>query len=111
MNVKFLNKLLCLTGIVLLVSCASAPPLTDGGAQVRQITKAYSAQCEFVKIVQYNDRIDSMGKNATLMKAIGDTNIRNMVALADGNAFVPQKEDADWFLGNVAYQAEVFRCP
>ena len=52
-----------------------------------------------------------MGKNATVMKAIGETNLRNLVGEAGGNAFVITKSDAEWFLGNIAYQGEAYSCP
>jgi hypothetical protein len=65
----------------------------------------------FVRVVQYDDRILGVGKSATVMKAIGDTNLRNAVASAGANAFVLMKDDSSWFLGNVFYQGEAFLCP
>ena len=63
-----------------------------------------------MKIVQYNDWILGMGKNATVMKAIGETNLRNEVAAGGGNAFVITKDDSEWFMGNVAYTGEAYAC-
>ncbi len=102
----------CTTIIVplLLISCASVPDLTERGSMMREISKARSNECEFIKLVHYNDRIDGMGKNRTLMKAIGDTNIRNLSAETGGDSFVVIKSDANVFLGSIAYQAEVYNC-
>ncbi len=94
----------------MLSACASAPPLTDSGSQVRLITAEQARECKFIRIVQYTDRIMSMGKNGTVMKAIGETNLQNLVGEAGGNALVITKHDAEWFLGNIAYQGEAYSC-
>jgi hypothetical protein len=52
-----------------------------------------------------------LGKDDTVMKSIGDTNLRNEVAAVGGNAYVILKNDSNWFLGTVAYQAEAYVCP
>lgn len=95
---------------VLLGACASAPPLTEAGSRVRLLSAEQAKSCKFVRVVQYNDRILGMGKNATVMKAIGETNLRNEVARVGGNAFVIQRDESEWFLGNVAYQGEAYEC-
>ena len=97
--------------VVLFLGCASAPSLTDTGSRVRLIQKDQAAQCRFLRVVQYSDRVLGMGKSPTVMKAIGETSLRNAVAAVGGNAFVLLKDDSDWFLGNVAYQGEAFVCP
>jgi len=52
-----------------------------------------------------------MGKNATVMKSIGEAGLRNEVGSTGANAVVITKEESDWFLGNVGYTGEVFTCP
>lgn len=105
-----MNKL-SLIFIILLTACASAPPLSEQAKKVRQINLDQKSECKFIQVVQYNDRIDSMGKNATVMKAIGTNNIRNLAAEAGANAFLLTKEHAEWFLGQISYEAETFLCP
>ncbi|MCW7540433.1 hypothetical protein OOT46_21630 [Aquabacterium sp. A7-Y] len=97
--------------VTVLAGCASAPPLSEAGARVRAVTAEQAKQCKFVKTVQYTDRILGMGKDPTVMRAIGETNLRNEVGLTGANAFVVTKNDSNWFLGNVDYQAEAFTCP
>lgn len=105
-----MSRFATLTLLGALVGCASAPPLTEPGARVRIIDAQQAKACKFVRVVQYNDRILAMGKNATVMKAIGETNMRNEVARAGANAFVLTKDDSEWFLGNVAYQGDAYEC-
>ncbi len=97
--------------LLLLSGCASAPPLSQRGAQVRGLLPGQVATCKYVQTVQYNDRIMGLGKDDTVMKSIGDTNLRNEVAAVGGNAYVILKNDSNWFLGTVAYQAEAYVCP
>jgi hypothetical protein len=104
------HKLASVFFIVLLTSCASAPTLTDAGAHVREITAKQARSCKFVQTIQYNDRIFEMGKDPTVMKAIGENNLRNKVGLSGANAFVLTKDDSDWFLGTVAYQGDAYIC-
>lgn len=93
-----------------LAACASAPPLTDAGSRVRFITAEQSKSCKFVQVVQYTDRIISMGKNATVMKSIGEAGLRNEVGKTGANAVVITKDESEWFLGNVGYTGEAFTC-
>jgi len=104
-------SLTTLTFVVFLTACASSPPLTDAASRVRFITADQAKSCKFVKVVQYTDRILSMGKNATVMKSIGEAGLRNEVGSTGANAVVITKEESDWFLGNVGYTGEVFTCP
>lgn len=95
---------------VVLTGCASAPPLTDAGAHVRRITTKQAQACKFVQTVQYDDRIFSTGKTPTVMQAIGENNLRNAVGRTDANAFVVTKDESDWFLGTISYQADAYEC-
>jgi hypothetical protein len=97
--------------VTTITACASAPPMTDAGSRVRVITAEQSKACKFVRVVQYNDRIISVGKDSTVMKAIGETNLRNEVGATGANAFVLTKDDSNWFLGTVAYQGDAYTCP
>lgn len=94
-----------------LIACASAPPLTDAGSRVRIVTEQQSNLCKFDRVVQYNDRILSMGKDPTVMKAIGETNLRNQVGSIGDNSFVIKKYSSDWFLGTISYVGEAYVCP
>lgn len=105
------SKLLGIILIIFVASCASAPPLTQAGAQVRVITAEQAKACKFVKTVQYNDRIDSMGKTPSLMDAIGENNLRNMVAAAGANAYIATKSERETFLGTVDYEGDAYICP
>lgn len=97
---------------VSLSACASAPPLTEAGAHVRKITTEQARSCKFLRIVQYNDNLFlNVGKNPTVMRAIGDTNMLNLVAAAGANAYVLTKDDSNWFIGTVAYQGDAYICP
>lgn len=96
--------------VATLTACASAPPMTDAGSRVRVITAEQAKACKFVRVVQYNDRILGMGKDPTVMKAIGETSLRNEVGAAGANAFVLTKDDSNWFLGTVAYQGDAYTC-
>lgn len=107
----FMRKFLATSILLAVAGCASAPPLSSAGASVRAITTDQAKACKFVRVVQYNDRINSMGKDPTVMKAIGETSLRNEVGAAGANAYVSTKEDSNWFLGNVAYQGEAYLCP
>jgi len=92
-------------------ACVGYPIITSEGAKVRIISIDESKHCDFVQIVQYNDRILKMGRNRVNMKAIGDTNIRNQVARTGGNSFLLVKEEINLFFGSIAFQAKVFLCP
>jgi hypothetical protein len=107
---KAAKKLFAASIMIFLTSCATAPQLTDAGAQVHTITAQQARTCKFVRTIQYNDRIIEMGKDPTVMKAIGENNIRNEVADSGANSFVLTKDDSDWFLGTVAYQADAYNC-
>jgi len=96
---------------VTLTACASAPPLTEAASRVRFISADQAKTCKFLKVVQYTDRILSMGKNATVMKAIGEAGLRNEAGVAGANALVITKDDSEWFLGNIGYTGEAFTCP
>ncbi len=109
-QVRIRSAAICSLLALFLAACASAPPLTEAGSRVRLISAEQARACRFVKVAQYNDRILSTGKNATVMKAIGETNLRNEVGAAGGNAFVITKDHSEWFLGNVAYTGEAFVC-
>lgn len=106
-----MKKILVVTIALTLSGCAAAPPLTGAGASVRAITPQQAMSCKFVRVVQYNDRINGMGKDPMVMKAIGETSLRNEVGAAGANAYVSTKEDSNWFLGNVAYQGDAYVCP
>ena len=99
------------TFAILLAGCAAAPPLTDAGAQTRPITSEQAKECKFLRTIQYNDRIYSLGKDPTVMRAIGETNLRNRVGAANANAYVIKKNDSNWFMGSVSYEAEAYKCP
>ncbi|WP_367576109.1 DUF4156 domain-containing protein [Noviherbaspirillum album] len=94
-----------------LSGCASAPPLSAQAAQVRTITTQQAGSCKFVRVAQYDDRILSVGKDATVMRSIGENNLRNAVANLGANAMLITKEDSNWFLGTVSYQADAYNCP
>ncbi len=96
--------------VLLFAACASPPSLSEQGARVRAVTREDAKACRFVRVVQYNQREVTTGKTTTVMKAIGETNIRNAVAGYGANAFVLIKEETDWFLGTMDYQAEAFTC-
>lgn len=93
-----------------LTACASAPPLTEAASQVRFISAEKAKTCKFVKVVQYTDRILSIGKNATVMRAIGEAGLRNEAGTTGANALVITKDESEWFLGNVGYTGEAFTC-
>jgi len=44
------------------------------------------------------------------MQAIGENNLRNAVGRTDANAFVVTKDESDWFLGTISYQADAYEC-
>lgn len=67
---------------VALSACASAPPLTEAGSRVRFISAEQAKPCKFIKVVQYTDRVMSVGKNATVMKAIAEAGLRNEAGTA-----------------------------
>jgi hypothetical protein len=93
------------------VGCASAPPLTDRGAKVREITAATKAQCRFLQVVQFSTRLYGLGKDPAIMHTTGENGIRSEVAAHGGNAVVVTHAESDWFLGNVAYTGEAYECP
>ncbi len=107
---KSLRVLLAIFLAVAIDGCASAPQLTGAGAGARSITPNEAKECKFIRVVQYNDRIISLGKDPTVMKAIGETNLRNQIGAAGGNAYVTTKNDSNWFMGSVSYQAEAYSC-
>ena len=90
--------------------CATAPDLTDVGSGVRSITPEQAKDCKFIRVVQYDDLILGLGKNPTTIRAIGENNLRNKVGAVGANAFVTTKNDSNWFMGTVSYQAEAYRC-
>lgn len=93
------------------MGCATAPSLTGSGKLARQIDVQQAKMCRFIQVVNYDDRIIGMGKDGTVMKAIGDNSIRNATGAAGGNAYVLTKEDDNWFLGNISFQADAYFCP
>lgn len=96
---------------VLAAGCATVVPLTDGGAQVRQITADQSKSCKFVRAVSFTDTLMGTGKTPGLVHQDGENGIRDDVAAAGGNAYVSDLADADWFFGHVNYTAEAYHCP
>lgn len=105
-----IERLIALLFVTSLTACASAPPLTEAASRVRFISAEQAKSCKFVKVVQYTDRILSMGKNATVMKAIGEAGLRNEAGTTGANALVITKDESEWFLGNVGYTGEAFNC-
>lgn len=91
--------------------CATVVPLTDGGAQVRQIRSEQAKSCTFLRTVSYTNTLMGTGKTPGLVHQDGENGIRDDVAAAGGNAFVSVQADADWFFGHVNYTAEAYRCP
>lgn len=106
-----IERFFVLLFITSLTACASAPPLTNNGSKVRIISVEQAESCRFLQVVQYTDRILSMGKNSTVMKAIGEAGIRNEAGTTGANALVITKDDSEWFLGNIGYTGEAFNCP
>jgi hypothetical protein len=96
---------------VLAAGCATVVPLTDGGAQVREISSAQAQSCKFVRTVSFTDTLMGTGKSPGLVHQDGENGIRDDVAAAGGNAYVSDLADADWFFGHVNYTAEAYRCP
>lgn len=96
---------------VFAAGCATVTPLTDGGAQVRQISRAQAQSCKFVRTVSFTDTLYGTGKTPGIVHQDGADGIRNAVAAAGGNAYVSELADADWFFGHVNYTAEAYRCP
>jgi hypothetical protein len=107
------KSLISIFTILFLAGCANAPAVNNSASRIRLISKEEAMSCRFIRIVQYDDRIYALGKSATVMRAIGETGLRNEVAsqAAGANAFVLKKDDSSWFLGTVAYQGEAFSCP
>lgn len=96
-----------ITGVA---GCASAPNLSDSGARLRAASAEQVKSCKFVRVVQFNDRILGVGKDATVMRAIGESSLRNAVAATGADSFVVTRDDSNWFLGTVAYEAQAFQC-
>lgn len=93
-----------------LAACASVPPSTPDGANVRQLTADQAKSCTFIKPVAYVDHIFALGKNPTLWRSIGEAEMRNRAAAAGGNAVVITSDDASWFGGDFNYRGEAYRC-
>jgi hypothetical protein len=108
-------RILFLTGLAaawaLVAGCAMVTPLTDGGAQVREITAGQATKCTFVRAVSFTDTLVGPGKSPGLVHQDGENGIRDDVASYGGNAYVSRQADADWFWGHVNYTAEAYRCP
>jgi hypothetical protein len=111
MKLSSLNEILLILLITVLSGCASAPELSDVGSKAREITEQDAKHCKFIKIIQYNDRIYSFGKDPTIIRSIGVNNIKNKVGSAGANAYVTTKDDSNWFMGSIAYQADAYKCP
>ena len=96
-----------------IVGCANPPAVTDAGARLRILTAEQAGKCKFLRSVQYDDRYYTMGKTPGVMKAIGESSLRNEVAIKapDANAMVVTRDDSSWFVGSVSYQAEAYTCP
>lgn len=109
MDRELVSALLIATALV--GGCASVPPLTPAASQVRQITAEEAKACAFVRVVQYTDTINGMGKSYGLVHQAGDIGLRNKVGTVGGNAFVSTQADADWFWGHVNYSGEAYKCP
>jgi hypothetical protein len=93
-----------------IAACASAPNLSDGGARLRAVNADQAKACKFVRVVQFNDRILGVGKDPTVMRAIGETSLRNSVAATGADTFVVTRDDSNWFMGSVSYEAQAYRC-
>jgi hypothetical protein len=107
-----LSLIAAIAGVsVLAAGCATVVPLTDGGAQVREISSAQAQHCTFVRTVSFTDTLMGTGKTPGLVHQDGENGIRDDVAAAGGNAYVSDLADADWFFGHVNYTAEAYRCP
>ena len=98
--------------ITLVTGCAKAPQLTKSGSLVREISKqdAETRECKFIKTINYQDRLFSVGKTPMVMKAVGEANIQNMVGNTGATHYVILKSDSDWFLGAISYRAEAYIC-
>jgi len=101
-----------LTTLIMLVlsSCATAPRLTEGGAKVRKVTQKQAEKCAFIRTVQYQDRILSLGKEPLIMRSIGLNNIRNKVSAVRGNAYVLTRKESNFFMGSIFYEADAYKC-
>ncbi|MFM1907991.1 MAG: hypothetical protein RLZZ591_1668 [Pseudomonadota bacterium] len=96
--------------VLAMTACASAPNLSDAGARLQAVSADQAKACKFVRVVQFNDRILGMGKDPTVMRAIGETNLRNAVAATGADTFVVTRDDSNWFMGSVSYEAQAYRC-
>lgn len=96
--------------VTAITACASAPNLSDAGARLQAVSTDQAKACKFVRVVQFNDRILGMGKAPTVMRAIGETNLRNAVAATGADTFVVTRDDSNWFMGSVSYEAQAYRC-
>lgn len=99
-----------LLSLLALSSCVTIPPLSEGGATVRRISEARAEKCQFIKRVEYRDKIVGFGIQPATMTAIGVHGIRNRVALTGANAFVLHRKESEIFFGTIFYSADAYKC-
>lgn len=95
-----------------IAGCANPPAVSDSGSRLRMISAEQAGKCKFLRSVQYDDRIYTLGKTPGVMKSIGESGLRNEVAVRapEANAIVVTRDESSWFVGSVSYQAEAYAC-
>lgn len=96
-----------------LSGCAttSIVPLSENGQRIREISNEESKSCTFIKTVFYVDSYFwKVGKTPSIMRALGESNLRNVVGESGGDSFVITQDDHNFFMGTVNYKADAFVC-
>lgn len=96
-----------ITGIIAAASVLSAcsTELTQGGAQVRQISAQASDTCEFLGPVTVSE---SMGATVAMDVESAFNQARNEVAQRGGNAFVVSSTSTS--MATTVVQADIYDC-
>lgn len=109
----FATRALVAAGVCMAIAgCANPPAVADIGSRLRMISAEQAGKCKFLRSVQYDDRIYTLGKTPGVMKSIGESGLRNEVAARapEANAIVLTRDESSWFVGSISYQAEAYAC-
>lgn len=81
-----------------------------GGKRVRRISEARAEKCQFIKRVEYQDKIYSLGQGTGSDGSDRSSHYPYKVALTGGNAFVLHRKESDIFFGGIFYSADAYKC-
>ena len=95
---------------IVLSGCATAPPISDAASQVQIIDPFQARACTYIRQVNYIDRILGLGKDPTVMDAIGVASLRNLVAAAGGNSVVIIHRESSWATGSINWEGKAYQC-